>query len=445
MNLRYKKIKSLKESSGKHNKQPIEDGNCLNEALYGMNQIEQFVKMADAIGLKTMNDFKDFMDREGQDKDVLTALYDYLHNEIGDLKFHAKDNALKEATSNELYFNNISDLETLYDIFDHILDVIQKNNRGALDNFYYYFNRYFKTHIHYYPDVKNYLDNLSEDEQIKFFREFDSEFTSLSYDYLPLSKKSNDIDYRNLFRYIDQEIPELFDRWDYFDVIFSVDASDVYPDDEDNDINFYKWIDTISRKSLEEAYGKVRLFIIDYISKHNIGFPFGHWGEILGALGIKYNEYIGVFDDYLTTHSSDKDDYYSVKINESLKEDYLDNIKNPDYWQHQVDYQFEKFGRVGGGLIQDLDENGFYLNADNKVTKKIHEDTIKDPKIKWTFIKSKEVEDSDGFLTDYTWYEGSDGTQVMVFGDNDIYKPEDGYFDITFTDRKQAEDWFNSY
>ena len=64
---------------------------------------------------------------------------------------------------------------------------------------------------------------------------------------------------------------------------------------------------------------------------------------------------------------------------------------------------------------------------------------------KWTLIKSKEVEDSDGFLTDYTWYENSDGTQVMVFGDNDIYKPEDGYFDAIFTDRKQAEDWFNSY
>ena len=193
----------------------------LNEALYGMNQIEQFVKMADAIGLKTMSDFKDFMDREGQGKDVITALYDYLHNEIGDLDFHAKD--------------------------------------------------------------------------------------------------------------------------------------------------------------------------------------------------------------------------------ESLKESYLDNIKDPDYWQHQVDYQLENFGRVGGGLIQDLDENGFYLNADNKVVKKLHEDTVKDPKIRWIFIKSKEVEDSDGFLTDYTWYEGSDGTQAMVFGDNDIYKPEDGYFDITFTDRKQAEDWFNSY
>ena len=82
----------------KSKKQIIEErkDESVNEALYGMNQIEQFVKMADAIGLKTMDDFKDFMDREGQGKDVLTALYDYLHNEIGDLDFHAKDESLKE-------------------------------------------------------------------------------------------------------------------------------------------------------------------------------------------------------------------------------------------------------------------------------------------------------------------------------------------------------------
>lgn len=52
----------------------------------------------------------------------------------------------------------------------------------------------------------------------------------------------------------------------------------------------------------------------------------------------------------------------------SLTESYLDNLKNPEYWQHQVDYQVEKFGRVGGGLIQDLDEAGFYLDENNKVT-----------------------------------------------------------------------------
>lgn len=69
---------------------------ALNEALYGMNEIKQFVKMASQLGLKTMGDFKDFMDREGQGKDVITALYDYLHDEIGDLNFQAKDESLKE-------------------------------------------------------------------------------------------------------------------------------------------------------------------------------------------------------------------------------------------------------------------------------------------------------------------------------------------------------------
>lgn len=172
----------------------------------------------------------------------------------------------------------------------------------------------------------------------------------------------------------------------------------------------------------------------DYIAKAQRGELPEFEGKKIGST---YTESFNVIREEVKPNIESKD--------ELLKEGYLDNIKNPDYWQHQVDYQLEHFGRVGGGLIQDLDENGFYLNADNKVVKKLHEDTIKTPKIEWTFIKSKEVEDSDGFLTDYTWYEGSDGTQVMVFGDNDIYKPEDGYFDVTFTDRKQAEDWFNSY
>lgn len=52
---------------------------------------------------------------------------------------------------------------------------------------------------------------------------------------------------------------------------------------------------------------------------------------------------------------------------EELEESYLDNIQNPDYWQHQVDYQIEKFGRIGAGLIGDLDEAGFYLDVNNKV------------------------------------------------------------------------------
>ena len=286
----------------RYNEWSVKDVSYLKEALYGMNQIEQFVKMADAIGLKTMDDFKDFMEREGQGKDVLTALYDYLHNEIGDLDFHAKDESLKES----------------------------------------------------YQDV----DSMSREE---LMNEIDDIYSR--------ALKGNHIDITSII-----EDPELFNS-----------------DDSDSEEGYFKGVPT---DTLREVLKRLRKMLDD------------------GA----------------------------------LNESYLDDIKNPDYWQHQVDYQIEKFGRVGGGLIQDLDEVGFYLDADNKVTSKVKKEPLKESTdSEWTFIKSKEVEDSDGFLTDYTWYENSDGTQAMVFGDNDIYKPEDGYFDITFTDRKQAEDWFNSY
>lgn len=67
------------------------------------------------------------------------------------------------------------------------------------------------------------------------------------------------------------------------------------------------------------------------------------------------------------TETEEEETFSESLDNNSLTESYLDNLKNPEYWQHQVDYQIEKFGRVGGGLIQDLDEAGFYLDEDNKV------------------------------------------------------------------------------
>ena len=234
----------------------LKDGNCLNEALYGMNQIEQFVKMADAIGLKTMDDFKDFMDREGQGKDVLTALYDYLHNEIGDLDFHAKDESLKED----------------------------------------------------YQDV----DSMSREELM-------------------------------------DEIDGIYEwalKGKHIDITSIIEDPEVFPNDKDD-------------KDDEEGYFK--------------GVP---TNKLRGILKILRKMKSG--------GSLTKDDQKVLTVkDESLKESYLDSIKDPVYWQHQVDYQLEKFGRVGGGLIQDLDENGFYLNADNKVVKKLQEDTVKNSKGKW--------------------------------------------------------------
>ncbi len=63
----------------------------------------------------------------------------------------------------------------------------------------------------------------------------------------------------------------------------------------------------------------------------------------------------------------------------------------------------------------------------------------------WTEVDSKYVKDSDGFTTEYTMYKNEDGKYAFVFGDKDIYKPEDGDFDWEAESEKEAREWFDSY
>jgi len=64
----------------------------------------------------------------------------------------------------------------------------------------------------------------------------------------------------------------------------------------------------------------------------------------------------------------------------------------------------------------------------------------------FTEIASKQVPDSDGFLTDYTMYRDTEtGEYVFVFGDKDIYKPEQGDFDWSCDTEEEAWDWYNDY
>lgn len=71
--------------------------------------------------------------------------------------------------------------------------------------------------------------------------------------------------------------------------------------------------------------------------------------------------------------------FVGSKINKAF-EDYTQSIGDPEYWQKKVDYQVEKFGRVGGGLIDKLDQAGFYV-FNNKVKPKVEhkeEEIVKD-------------------------------------------------------------------
>ena len=306
----------------------LKDSNCLNEALYGMNQIEQFVKMADAIGLKTMDDFKDFMDREGQGKDVLTALYDYLHNEIGDLDFHAKDESLKE------------NLSTRKEMIDWIED-----NWNTRENSAYLYQLLRDLGL----DIEN-----DSDEEEGFYVNLTDENLKRVIDILKgvtNSEEQVSTDYQDVDSMSREELMGEIDgiyewalHFKHTDITSIIEDPEVFNStDADDEEGYFKGVPTDKLRGILKILRKMK-----------------------------------------SGGSLDKDDIKLLASkNESLKESYLDNVKNPDYWQHQVDYQIEKFGRVGGGLIQDLDENGFYLNADNKVVKKLQEDIVKNSKGKW--------------------------------------------------------------
>lgn len=67
----------------------------------------------------------------------------------------------------------------------------------------------------------------------------------------------------------------------------------------------------------------------------------------------------------------------------------------------------------------------------------------------WEEMESKQVEDSDGFMTDYTWYvkDNDDGseTHVMIFGDQDLYNPLNSEPDAEFDAEDIAREWFDNY
>lgn len=81
---------------------------------------------------------------------------------------------------------------------------------------------------------------------------------------------------------------------------------------------------------------------------------------------------------------------------------------------------------------------------------KIHDSFTEDRDYKdndptqWRLVKTKSVLDSDGFMTDYTWYTDGD-KHIFMFGDIDIYEPDEDYADWVTENKKEASAWFKTY
>lgn len=149
-------------------------------------------------------------------------------------------------------------------------------------------------------------------------------------------------------------------------------------------------------------------------------------------------------DECLRTHYDDEGHYVFKDFRDAA------DVELKEFWDEPKDQCEEEFKPTDTQLeMEGLDANDPILKfTDYEWTEQDPEST----KSGWEEVASKNVFDSDGFLTDYVWYTDGD-RHVFVFGDSDRYKPEDGDFDweIDIVEGKEAEaykeaqDWFNSY
>ena len=92
------------------------------------------------------------------------------------------------------------------------------------------------------------------------------------------------------------------------------------------------------------------------------------------------------------------------------------------------------------GELQDIENSQLDLEMD--ALKNPDQELSSD----WEQINHKMVYDSDGMMTDYTMYHNTVTDEyASVFGDKDIYRPEDRIFDWEGSSLEEANEWFESY
>ena len=147
-------------------------------------------------------------------------------------------------------------------------------------------------------------------------------------------------------------------------------------------------------------------------------------------------------------HSYDPDDFsYFKKV---CKEDgydvteadfdkyfeYFDEIRSEANSQYDDNHAKEWSERHPYGYYND--ESDYNIDAEQSWESAGYE-----------IMEEKQVEDSDGFMTDYTWYvkDNEDGseTHIMIFGDKDVYHPLNSEPDAEFDGEEVAREWFNAY
>lgn len=140
---------------------------------------------------------------------------------------------------------------------------------------------------------------------------------------------------------------------------------------------------------------------------------------------------------YCEDNGLDSTSYYADYYNPEMVGD--DNA-DESVFDSLADYaNYEDSAMEAEQIDEDLDEiTALDASTDIKA--------YTDPDSAWEILERKQVPDSDGFYTDYTLYHNILTDQYgCMFGDVDLYSPEEGYFDWEGNSEEEAYEWFESY
>lgn len=124
------------------------------------------------------------------------------------------------------------------------------------------------------------------------------------------------------------------------------------------------------------------------------------------------------------------------------KDNWLDGCNIPQAYNEAVAYFESNYDN--DDEYSELDTGvGSRLGWSNYIQSGIYEET-EDPK--WICLDIKHVRDSDGMLTDYALYTTKDEDKyICMFGDADVYAPDEMYADAEFDTEEEALEWFENY
>lgn len=136
-----------------------------------------------------------------------------------------------------------------------------------------------------------------------------------------------------------------------------------------------------------------------------------------------YKQFEDIVDKYMPDAKKIEEEVYNLYAkNKGLKQ-YQEAY---DHWMDEADFSVENYEDDEIESSVDIDEE------------------TEDPK--WICLDIKHVRDSDGMMTDYALYTNKDEDKyICMFGDADVYAPDEMYADAEFDTEDEALEWFENY